>query len=217
MADNKHVPQITSERPVTDMNEEQLARVEKFVEAGAPGASAIEPAVVQRMAELYLAGRTYTQISNMCRVNKDIVLYLSHKLDWFDHRLTYLEDLDKTMKTRMVEAKLMSQDFMLQMQHFFEKKIGRNIRRYLATDSEDVANEVNLKDVATYIKTMEALSKSVSGFQSEQKAPAVSLNLGDGVTMTKKDDNTVEITPKQKATGEILKQFADLRREEEKK
>ena len=79
-----------------------------------------------------------------------------------------------------------------------------------------MANEINLKDIAAYIKTLEALSKSTGAF-AEPKAPAVGLNLGEGVTVSKKDDGSVEITPKQKAVGEILKQLADERRKNEKK
>jgi hypothetical protein len=215
--ENRKTPQVVAQKPTTDMNEHHLAIVERYKEAGLPGISEVSEAEVSRMADLYLAGQSYNKISNICRVKKEIVLYLAHRMNWYEHRQNYLEDLDHSMKQRVAEARLMSQDFMLQMQLFFEKKIGRNIRRYLNTDSEDIANELNLKDVATYIKTLEALGKSINDFKGPDKAPAVSLNMGEGVTMKKNDDGSVEITPKQKASSEILKEFADMRRKEEKK
>ena len=45
--------------------------------------------------------------------------------------------------------------------------------------------------------------------------PAVGLNLGDGVTITKNGDNEVTITPKNKTVGEMLNELANLKRAEE--
>jgi len=222
MSDEKRrslTPEIVGERPTTDMTTQELEKLEAFVEEGLPGISKITPETIEKMAGLYLSGKTYGQVSNITRVPKAAVMYHARRDNWFSVRQDYLQELDERMKTRVAEAKLMSQDFMLDLMQTFQKKIGKKIQRYLATDNEDIANEINLKDIATYIKTLEALGKSMGDYRSGDgnNTPAVGLNLGDGVTVQKNQDGTVEITPKQKAVGEILKQFADNRREDEKK
>ena len=223
MTDEKRrslVPEVVGERPTTDMTPQEIEKLEAFVEEGLPGISKVTPETIERMAGMYLAGKTYGQVSNITRVPKAAVMYLARRDNWFAVRQDYLQDLDERMKVRVAEAKLMSQDFMVELLQTFQKKIGKKMQRYLATDNEDIANEINLKDIATYIKTMEALNKSMgdyrSGDGSNQPSP-VGINLGEGVTVSKNQDGTVEITPKQKAVGEILKQFADNRREDEKK
>ncbi len=216
--ENKRSLTKIDDKPTTDMTVQQQGLVVQFKDEGLPGVSEVKEETIAKMADLYLSGKTYGQISQITRLNKRVVLYFADRQNWFDVRQMYLQELDENMKTRVAEAKLMSQDFILQLQQMFQKKIGKKIQRYLATDNEDIANEINLKDVATYIKTLEALGKSMGDFKSpENNTPAVGLNLGEGVTVSKNEDGTVEITPKQKAVGEILKQFADSRRVEEKK
>lgn len=213
------IPEAVNEKPTTDMTPQETEKLQKFVDEGLPGISKVTPEIIERMASMYLAGKTYGQVSNITRVPKAAVMYLARRDNWFAVRQDYLQELDERMKVRITETKLMSQDFMVELLQTFQKKISKKITRYLATDNEDIANEINLKDIATYIKTLEALSKSMGDHRTNDGngTPAVGLNLGDGVTVSKNQDGTVEITPKQKAIGEILKQYADKRREEEKK
>jgi hypothetical protein len=216
--DKKSLTTEVVDKQATDMSERNLKRVESFKEAGLPGILQIKPEDVARMADLYLSGKTYGQISQIVRINKDMVMYLAQRYDWYNVKQQYLIELEEAMRPRVAEARLMSQDFIMQLQQFFEKKIGKNIRRYLATDSDDIANELNLKDVAAYLKTLESLTKVMNESTNPSSKPSpIGLNVGDGLVMSKKDDGSVEITPKQKAVGDILKQFADSRREQENK
>jgi hypothetical protein len=216
--DKKSLTTEVVDKQATDMSERNLKRVESFKEAGLPGILQIKPEDVAKMADLYLSGKTYGQISQIVRINKDMVMYLAQRYDWYNVKQQYLIELEEAMRPRVAEARLMSQDFIMQLQQFFEKKIGKNIRRYLATDSDDIANELNLKDVAAYLKTLESLTKVMNESTNPGGKPSpIGLNVGDGLVMSKKDDGSVEITPKQKAVGDILKQFADSRREQENK
>jgi hypothetical protein len=97
----------------------------------------------------------------------------------------------------------------------WQKKIGSNIKKYLATDNVDFANAIDLKEVDKYLKTVELLHRLSTEKGSKGSTPAVGLNLGEGVTIVKKGDNEVEITPKSKALSEQLKQFANFKREED--
>jgi len=215
MSDENNKPAVIQE-PTTDFTEKDMQNIQEYIAAGLPDIATVDGEIMARMMDLYLSGKTYRQIAMTVSVNKRIVLYLSHKFNWFALRMDYIKDLEESIRGRTLEAKLVNQDFLLQLIHMWQKKIGNKITKYLATDNEQFANDIDLKEVDKYLKTVEMLHKlgSEKG-SSAGGTPAVGLNLGDGVTIERKGDNTVEITPKSKAIGDMLKQFADSRREEE--
>lgn len=210
--------ELLAPEPTTDLSPVDLEKVRVFREEGMPGVYNLEESQIARMMDLYLDGKPYSQISRITRISKTTIMFLSDKFNWFALRQDYLVELEANMRNRVIESKLVSQDFLLQLSHAWQKKIGKNITQFLATGDEKYANEIDLKEVDKYLKTIEILHKiSSENAAGKNKTPAVGLNLGDGVTITKKDDNSVEITPKQKTVGDLLKQYADSRRDEELK
>jgi antitoxin component of MazEF toxin-antitoxin module len=202
---------------LTDFTEFDLKAIQRFEDEGMPGLFTIADVEVQRMMELYLHGKTYREISTITNKSKALVLALSKKLDWYPKRIEYLRDLSENMAQRTLEAHVVGQDFLLQLKHVFEKKIGGKIRDYLRTGDEMHVNSIDLKEIDKYIKTLETLGKMTEGHKpkgSNQK-PAVGINVGEGVTVAKKEDGTIEISPKEKATGSALAQLANLRRQAE--
>lgn len=217
MSENNENKPALIEEPTTDLTPRDLENVNKYIEAGLPGIAIVDGDKLGRILDMYLSGKTYRQISNIMAIQKQIVMYLSYKFNWFEVRKDYLADLETSMRSRVMEARIVNQDFLLQLQQMFQKKIGTNITKYLATDNVDFANAIDLKEIDKYLKTVEMLHRLSSEKSSGSAAPAVGLNLGEGVTIVKKGNNEVEITPKSKTISEQLKQFADFRREEEKK
>jgi hypothetical protein len=204
--------------PETDLTAHQLERVEKYKEAGLPGINSVSEHQTYKMFDMYLSGKTYTQISRITGVNKDIVLYLSHKMDWAILKNEYLMDMQRDLDKRLNETKIVSQAMLADMIHFYKAKIGKKIDRFLSTGDESAADSINPKDIDKYLKTVEMLHKFTEERGSKGgKSPAVGLNVGDGVTIKKVGENEVEITPKQKVVSDMLKQFANLRRDEENK
>lgn len=212
MSDSK-LPEIVVE-DTTDLTEQDRTRIEAYKEAGLPGLTALEETKLARIMDLYLSGKTYRQIATTMQLKKDMILYLSDRFNWFLMRKEYLEDLEKSIRARLVEAKVVNQDFLLQLIHMWQKKIGNNIDQYFITGNVDHANNIDLKEIASYMKAVEMVHKL--GQKDGGSTPAVGLNLGDGVTVERKGDGTVEITPKSAKIGEALKAFADMRRVEEK-
>ena len=217
MDNNKpNLPEVIDVTRATDISEDNMKKVQKFMEDGLPGIANVKDDAVAKMMDLYLAGKTYVQISSICRIDKITVMYLSYKLNWPSIRKEYMIELEDQMKRRVIEARLMSQDFLLELSQMWQKKIGHKIRRYLATDNEEFTDQINLKELDRYLKTIELLQKSMAE-PKEGKGPLVGINVGDGATITRKGENEIEVTPKQKAIGDVLKHYADLRREEENK
>lgn len=204
---------------VTDLSAAQLQRVQKFMESGTPGIALIDESKMFRMLDLYLGGKSYTQISRMTGTDKDMVLYLSHKMDWYQAKQEYLVDLNNNLQERLLETKLISQNFLTDLVAFWHKKIGTNINKYLATGDEAAAEKIVGKDIDKYLKTVEILQKlTEKGGGDGQKPSPVGLNLGEnGVTVKKVGEGEVEITPKSKAIGSVLKDLANLKRAEENK
>lgn len=217
MDENQNKPAIL-EQPQNDFSQDDLELIEKYMEAGLPAVATIDADKMARALDLYLSGTTYYRIASTMSVQKSVILYLSYKFNWFELRQAYLIDLEQSVRPRVLEAKIVDQDFILQLQMMWRKKIGKNLTKYFATDNIEFANAIDLKDVDKYLKTVEILHKlSSEKSDNSGKNPAVGLNLGEGVTIVKTGENQVEITPKSKAIGDALKQFANFRREEEKK
>lgn len=215
MSEEKKLP---SENQISDISEKDMEKVNKFMSDGLPGLAKLGESDFHRMTEMYMSGSTYHQISNSTGHARSLILYLSHTFGWFPARREYLHELQEKVKSRIIDSKLESKDFLLLYIQASQKRIGKNLKKYLSTDDESHANEINLKEVAQLLKTIEVLQGLDSeGKDSKGKTPAVGLNLGDGVTIERSGDNKVTITPKEKTVGDMLKKFADKRREEQNK
>lgn len=199
----------------TDLTQDDQMKVAKFVDRGAHGFDLTDGPKISRMMDLYLSGKTYSQIARIQRQPKELVMLYAQKLKWYPLKLEYMQELELHIKGRMVNAKVASQDFLLQLSQMYQKKIGAKMDQYLATNDEAVADKINMKEIDKYLKIVESLHKISSESTPKQGTPAVGLNLGDGVTITKNGDNSVEITPKQKTIGNMLQELANQRREQE--
>lgn len=211
---DENLPDIVIE-PTTDIAESDRTRIEEFKTSGLPGVSALDEQKLSRILDLYLTGTTYGQIAIIMRLPKPMILYLSDKFNWFALRKEYLRDTEQHIHARLTEAKLADQDFLLKLTNMWRKKIGHKISEYFVTGNAEHASQIDLKEVDKYMKAMEMLHKLSAKGEGTGPSP-VGLNLGEGVTIERKGDNTVEITPKTKAIDSALKAFADSRREERK-
>jgi len=126
--------------------------------------------------------------------------------------------LQATLKDKVVEAKLQSKEFFLELSLAYQKKISTCVHQYLRTDDAQFADNIDVKDVNTLIKITELLHKlNTEDLTNPNDKALVGLNgLGDGVTITKTGKDSVEITPKASPFSTKLKQFAELKREQER-
>jgi len=199
----------------TDFSEKEQAELQKYIEEGTPGVNEATDEKIKKMWDMYILGKTYTQLSGIMRIPRAVVLFVSHKLQWFEHKHEYLVDLEETKRQRVIEAKLMSQDFLLTATQAFHKKYTKKMNAYLAGD-DTAMNDMDWKGYDRYLKTIERLEKA-AGISAENLRPLVGINMQDGMTMKRTGDNEVEITPKEKSTENMLKHLADLQREKNKK
>jgi hypothetical protein len=210
-------PAVIEQTP-NDFSQQDLEVIKKYQDAGLPNIAAVDDKKMSSIMNMYLSGRTYRQISTTMAMKKEIILYLSYKFNWFELRRDYLADMETLQRSRVVEAKIISKDFLLELQAMLQKKIGNNMRKYMATDNEEYAKQIDLKEVDKLLKIAEILHKpdAVKKIGGEN-SPAVGINVGEGMTVTKTGENSVEITPKSTIINNALKQLADFRRETEDK
>lgn len=212
MSDSKDLSVIQN----SDFTMKDLELIEQFKEDGMLGLHTLTDIDVERMMNLYMDGKSYRQIAVLLKKNKTIILFLAHKFKWFELRAEYLDELHATLKNKIVEAKLQDQEFLLHLSLAYKKKIGKNIDQYLRTDNSEFYDQINNRDLGTLMKVMEMLHKLNSENLGE-KPPLVGLSgMGEGVTITKTGTHSVEITPKQSPFASKLKQFAELKREQDK-
>jgi hypothetical protein len=201
----------------TDITPKELQAIEKFKEEGMPGLGALNETVMTKALDLFLFGKTYHEISTTLRIKKEIILFLGQKFNWYGTKIEQLAILDASLKERIFHASLVNQDFLLQIQQFFHKKIGRKMTRFIATNDDEAANSVDKKDIEMYFKAVDLLDKiSSEKVPVNHSRPTVGLNLGDmGVTIKKIGENEVSVTPRNKTVGEMLADLANLKRAEE--
>lgn len=208
MSDN-----LPIEKPATDLSPDDQEKVDQFIAEGCPGIEKIDEQTLYRMTDLYLGGSLYWQISHLISIPRAMVMYVSQKYGWYVAKREYLDDLQKSLATRVMDSKLVSQDFLITLTQAWQKKIMRNLQRYLATDDPSHTEEIDLKEVEKLLKTIEIIKDlNNEGKSSKGRTPAVGLNIGDGVTVERSGDNKVTITPKEKALGDVLQKLADDRR-----
>ena len=205
--------------PHADFTMKDLETIEKFKEDGMLGLHTLVDTDVERSMALYMDGKTYRQIANITKIKKDVILFLAHKFSWWKLRKDYLDELQAIMKDKITESKLQNQEFLFDLIMVYRKKIGKNMNKYLKTDNEEWADKFDSKDLNVYFKCVELLEKlnadSYSPSNADNKSLVALNGMGEGVTITKTGANSVEITPKSPFSSK-LKQFADLKREQER-
>jgi hypothetical protein len=217
MSEESNLPEIVvNQVKMTDISDESMKKVQKFIDNGEAGTIKVDEEKIAKMMDLYLSGKTYDQIANVTRTDRVTVMYLSYRMDWCERRKEYMSELADHMKRRIMEAKLVMQDHLLQLAQMYQKKHSHKIMRYLETNNEEFTDQISLKEIDRYLKIADLIQKSMAE-PAKDKGPMIGLNISDGATVTRKGDNQIEITPKQKAIGDVLKHYADLRREEENK
>ena len=200
--------------PHADFTMKDLESIKKFRDEGMSGLAHITDVDCERMMALYMDGKSYRQISQVLKKQKTVIMFLAHKFKWYELRQDYLGELQATLKDKIVESKLQTKEFLLELILAYQKKIGRSVHQYLRTDDVSFADRIDVKDVNTVLKVMELLHKI--DIENINDKSLVGLNgLGEGMTITKTGANSVEITPKS-PYGSKLKAFADMKRDQER-
>lgn len=203
----------------TDLSELELDKIRSYMEAGLPGIGDINSTQLHRMLELYMSGSTYTQIAHTMEIKRVIVTYLAHINNWYLAKREGLNEIQEKIITRVLDSKLRNQEFRLLLIQAWQKKIGKQLTKYLSTNDEGHIDGIDLKEVAQLMKAMEwvdSLDNSGSKGSKNKDGPAVNINIGAGASIQKTGDNKLDITPGPPSIGDMLANIANTQRAEQK-
>lgn len=203
----------------TDLSELELDKIRSYMEGGLPGIGDINSSQLHRMVDLYMSGSTYSQIAHTLEIKRIIVIYLAHINQWYLAKREGLNEIQEKIISRVLDSKLRNQEFRLLLIQAWQKKIGKQLTKYLSTNDEEHMDGVDLKEVAQLMKAMEwadSLDDSGSKGNGKGNGPAVSINIGAGASIEKTGANKLNITPKEPSIGDMLANIANTQRAEQR-
>lgn len=198
-----------------DFTEEEQVDIKNYVTSGCYGLESLskDESKIHSMFSLYMAGKTYLEISRIAGVKKNLVMFMSAKMRWHQQRMEYLRDIQKEMVKKIAETRVESLNFIASLVNFHHKYYGDKINQYLATGDAKHVEGVDLKSLSQYFKSMEMLEKIMNPVNVNTKSsPTININAGSGSEI-KMNESSIEITPGK--TGDILKALAKLKDENE--
>lgn len=78
-----------------EFSSEESASLALYIESGCPGLTKITDEKVFKWFELYMAGKTFLEISESSKDRLDLILYIAHKSKWQATKVEYFQDIAK--------------------------------------------------------------------------------------------------------------------------
>lgn len=196
-----------------DFTDTEVEKINTYVSNGCIGLETLvkDEHKVNNLFALYMSGKTYTEISKISRVKKDVVLYMAAKMRWYEKRMEYLDDIQKNITKKVTETRVESLNFISSLINMHHKYYGDAINDYLRTGDRDIVESLDLKQLTQYFKSIELLEKILNPSNVNRGGGSnttVNINAAGG-KIEQVDDKTIEITSD--STGDILKKLAEIK------
>lgn len=196
-----------------DFTDIEVEKINTYVSNGCTGLETLvkDEHKVNNLFALYMSGKTYTEISKISRVKKDVVLYMAAKMRWYEKRMEYLDDIQKNITKKVTETRVESLNFISSLINMHHKYYGDAINDYLRTGDRDIVESLDLKQLTQYFKSIELLEKILNPSNVNRGGGSnttVNINAAGG-KIEQVDDKTIEITSD--STGDILKKLAEIK------
>jgi len=196
MSENANSPQLIK---ASDLTAEQQMVLTKFQEAGLPGIGRVSEASIFQWFNLYLAGKSYDEISDLTKSELAPILFMATKFGWLERKMGHYNGIAAKLDDRVKAVKLESAEFVLDIITMLHRSLGTKVTEYLQTGNREILKEVNLGVLDKYFKSIDALSKLMDKPLATPQLPVpqapITINMGDG-TIEKKEDGSIEITAK---------------------
>ena len=196
-----------------DFKEDEVERINTFVANGCIGLETLakDEHKITSMFSLYMQGRTYTEISKISKTKKDLVLYMAAKFNWYEKRMEYLNDIQNKITGKLTTTRIESLNFITNLVQFMHKYYGDEFNNYLMTGDKTIIENLDLKMLNQYFKSIEVLEKLLnpSNVTRGGSNTTVNVNAPDGAEVRQINENTLQITPGN--TGDILKELSKLK------
>lgn len=203
--ENKNLPEVQ----VSDFTEEEKEALADYRKNGCPGLTKLTDTQAFQWFELYMSGKTYSEIAQITRQKRDLILYVSAKAKWHEHRMRYYGDMSRNILKKYEQTRIESVNTVATGISALNKYFGKKFHKFIQTGDESVVENMDTKLLSQYYKSIETLNKIVgASIEDPEKVskPLVNINMSGG-KVTQTDENTLEIETEKQAS-DILKILA---------
>jgi len=189
--ENKNLPKVQT----SDFTEEEKQSLEEYRKNGCPGLVKLTDSQAFQWFELYMSGKTYSEIAQIARQKKDLILYVSAKANWHEHRMKYYGDMAANILNKYEQTRLESVNTMATGISALNKYFGKRFNKFIQTGDESIVEDMDTKLLGQYYKAIESLNKMVGASIDESGKsgqPLVNINMTNG-KVTQTSENTIEI------------------------
>lgn len=198
-----------------DLNEEEKKSLLNYIENGCPGLTKLEDAQVFKWFELYMSGKTYSEIAQITRSKKDLVMYVSYRSKWLEKRTEYFTSITQNMTNKITNIRTESINTVATIVSSLNKYFGKKFDEYLITNDEAIIENIDGKILEKYYKSLEILEKVVNptSKDSNRSPSPVNINISSGASLQQSSDSSLEISIDDEPS-EILKKMAQQKKQD---
>lgn len=201
-----------------DMNEHDIRSLEQYIEEGLPGVSQVSQEKLKQAIEMYLDGYTYFDIASRVGIKKKIILYISHKHNFYEMKMDNYKNMMQSLGQKFEVASIKSAYFLTDLMSSIESYYREMLVKYQVSKDPRIMESEDFKKITTYLKVLEQVQKIANPPEKDhdKKGPFMGINLPHGGILRKIDDNTLEVsTPSSQVSeaklGEVLAALAKSR------
>lgn len=205
-----------------DMSAKDVEDLKRFQEDGMPGLStALTKEKIEAAISMYLSGSSFTEISMTLQIKRPLVLYVAYTNKFYDMKMDFYTNLLTQVKEKTEVATVRGVDFLADFMASIENYYRDIIKQYTLTKDKRLIDSADFENVKLYMKCLDYI-KDFNKPAGDKKSSPLGLNVPQGATLRKIDDNTLEVTPSQTSQvvesklGEVLEHLAKLRELREK-
>lgn len=195
-----------------DLSAEEKASLENYIHNGCPGLTKLEDVQVFKWFELYMSGKTYSEISVITKSKKDLILYVSYKSKWLEKRTEYFASIAQSMTTKITNIRTESINTVATIVSSLNKYFGKKFDSYLATNDDSIIEGIDSKVLEKYYKSLEILEKVVNPTAGNNKPSSpVNINITSG-SAKQTSDSSLDITVEDEPS-DLLKRLAQQKKD----
>ena len=202
-----------------DMTFEEKKLLREYKKDGCPGLVRINADKVSEWFNLYMGGKSYSEIAQISHQKKDIILYVAEKSQWHERRMASYQDTADNLLEKTKTSILKSADTVATMVLALNRYYNKKLNKYLATNDDGIIEGLNTRHMTEYRKTIESLEKliaSSTGYKKiprppEDDRPSVNININSPAEIVEQSEG-IDIT-QIKTGGDMLKTLLKIKKE----
>lgn len=192
-----------------DLTPEEKLALDSYIKNGCPGLLRITDVDTFKWFELYMSGKTYSEISDITKHKKDLVMYVAFKSKWHEKKIAYYEDIANNMAKKIAKSRIDSMNTVTSISAALGKYLESKMNDFLSTGNTEVIEGLDTKILSQYYKSIEIVESVVPKNGANEKTPNININ-ANNATVTTKENGDVEISAN--TNSEILRIMADFKK-----